>query len=272
MRALAACAVLAGLRVSAGDPKLIKVGKGDWCPYVCEASDAGGKLGYAAHMIRTIFGKAGYKVEFVSVNYPRGIKMVRDGEHAIMACMYREDAPDLVFPKVPLGKSVNSFFVKSSNPWRFKGLQSLKGVRIGLVHGYTYPEFQEYVDSHPDDFEHLTGASPLQRMLQMMRSGRLDATFDDRNVVLHQARRLGLRDSIVEAGGFGRENPVLIGFSPGDPRTPALVETLEKGVVELRANGELAEILGKYGLSDWEETPADKPPKSAPGAAPAETR
>ena len=47
---------------------------------------------------------------------------VRQGDFTIMACMYREDAPDLVFPAVPLGKSVNRFFVRKGNPWRFDWL------------------------------------------------------------------------------------------------------------------------------------------------------
>ncbi|WP_164969870.1 hypothetical protein [Malaciobacter molluscorum] len=44
----------------------------------------------------------GHKVEFIEVNYARGLQFVREGKlDGTMAC-YREEAPDFIFPSLPL--------------------------------------------------------------------------------------------------------------------------------------------------------------------------
>lgn len=63
------------------DSKPTRVGKGDWCPYVCGVGDADGKTGYMA--------------EETSIVDTCGVKLPREGKLAIIACMYKEDAPDL---------------------------------------------------------------------------------------------------------------------------------------------------------------------------------
>jgi polar amino acid transport system substrate-binding protein len=235
----------------AGDKGTLLIGRGDWCPYVCWEPEGGARIGYAAEMLQTIFQRAGYAVEFMLLNYSMGIELARQGEIALMSCMYSVDAPDLEYPNIPLGMSRNHFFVRKDAPWRFTGLDSLQDVRVGLVQNYQYPEFQEYIDTHPEGFLFMKGADPLVRNLEMLMLGRLDAVFDDRNVVLLQADRLGVRDKIVDAGDFGIENEVLVGFSPADPRTPELKRILEQGIQDLRTSGELARILDRYGVADW---------------------
>jgi polar amino acid transport system substrate-binding protein len=44
---------------------------------------------------------------------------------------------------------------------------------------------------------------------------------------------------------------VYIAFSPGNPKSQEYAQILSKGIQQLRASGELATILKKYGMSDW---------------------
>lgn len=53
--------LLRGLDVSA--QPVVRVGTGDWAPYVDQQLEGGGAL---THLIREIFNAAGYQVEFVT--------------------------------------------------------------------------------------------------------------------------------------------------------------------------------------------------------------
>lgn len=232
------------------DVHSLRIGKGDWCPYVCDPSINEGKIGYAAELLESVFREKGYTVTFVPINYSRGIEQVRNGESIIMACMYSEDAPDLLFPQTPLGMSENGFFVVDDTSWRFTGISSLANMNIGLVHSYMYPEFQDFIESNQQQIHYVHGRSPLTKLFKMLQSKRIQTFFDDLNVVRYEASRTGI-SNIQLAGGFGLRNQVLVGFSPVDPRSKKLRKILENGIRKKMEDGTLLTILQKYSVKPW---------------------
>ena len=50
------------------------------------------------------------------------------------------------------------------------------------------------------------------------------------------------------------ELPVYIGFSPARPESKRYAEMFTQGVRDLRRRMKLAEILKKYGVSDWKKS------------------
>lgn len=233
--------------------EVVKIGKGDWCPYVCSPSTNQGKIGYVAEILDLIYTSVGLKVEFIPLNFSRGIDLVRRAEIDIMACMYRDDAPELVYPGQTLGVSINYFFTQTGDPWKYVEDSSLAKRRLGLVKGYTYPEFQSYIDNNGEMITYMHGREPMSKLLKMLVNNRIDTIFDDGNVVVYEAGKSGRLQRIRNGGGFGLKNRVMVGFAPGSSRTPRLLSLLESGLEQLRQNGRLKEIVARYGLEDWQK-------------------
>lgn len=52
-------------------------------------------------------------------------------------------------------------------------------------------------------------------------------------------------------GNFGAYAQYM-GFTPQNPNSPKLAGIYDQGIRALRASGELAAILARYGVEDWE--------------------
>lgn len=129
----------------------LKIATDEWCPYDCLPRQNDGKVGYVGDLLVEAMKARGHKVEFIEVNYARGLQFVREGKlDGTMAC-YREEAPDFIFPSFPLGKSNSSFFTLKDSSWKYSGIKSLKEAKmIGVIDGYDYvdPTVMEYLNKN----------------------------------------------------------------------------------------------------------------------------
>jgi polar amino acid transport system substrate-binding protein len=80
---------------------------------------------------------------------------------------------------------------------------------------------------------------------------RINTVLEDSNVATKKIADMGIGDKVKIAGSTGDPDDLFIAFSPANPNSAAYAEALGNGVDALRASGRLAEILKKYGLSDW---------------------
>ncbi|MTI42814.1 polar amino acid transport system substrate-binding protein [Roseibium hamelinense] len=69
---------------------------------------------------------------------------------------------------------------------------------------------------------------------------------------MYAANELGAGDKVrlVHTDDSG---PIYIALSPAKDHSKELAAQLDAGMAELRASGKLNEILGKYGLKDWDQ-------------------
>lgn len=238
---------------SSGKTDVIRFVAEGWCPYDCNPEKEEGRKGYIPDIAITVFSKAGYKVIYRIMPYLRAIKETRDGRSDGIIGIYREDAPDMIFPEEEQGRSINAFFVKKNNGWRYSGPESLKSLeKIGIVRGYDYgEEVTGFFSSNPDKVNVVFEDDPLAKIFQMMMKGRHEAGVDDIFVGRYSLRKMGLSDQIIEAGIVGESHPVYIGFSPANKKSGKYARILVDGVRELRKSGKLEDILKEYGLKDW---------------------
>lgn len=84
-------------------------------------------------------------------------------------------------------------------------------------------------------------------------AGRIDVLVDSEATVRFTASQLHVLDAIALAGTDDVISPCYIAFSPANPKPHEYARIMSSGILRLRANGRLAEILAGYGLKGWKE-------------------
>jgi len=224
----------------------------EWCPYTC-AEDAP-QPGYLVELVRAVFEPLGYRIDYRVMPWPRALRETQLGRASLAMGATPANARDLVLPALPAGRDESTFAVRRDSAWRYTGIPDLAAITLGVTADYTYfPEVDDWIERHrdnPDRIDVATGNAPLTTNLRKLESGRVDAFIENRNVLLHAAARHPTRLGIRMEGRIPGDD-IVVGFSPFSARDTALAGVFDERVRQLRANGELAAILARYGLEDW---------------------
>jgi len=233
----------------------LKIATDEWCPYDCLPGQNGGKVGYLGDLLVETMKARGYKVEFVEVNYTRGLELVREGKlDGTMAC-FREEAPDFIFPDFPLGKSNSTFFTLKQSSWSYTGTESLKQANmIGIIDGYDYvdPTVMEYLNKKTNNVLAMKGEKPLERLLEMLLSGRITTIIEDKSVLEYKVTQMGKQDLIKVSGVTDSVIDVFASFSPKKNSSKEYAKILSEETLKMREDGRLQILLDKYGIKDWQ--------------------
>ena len=258
MRGLAQLALIAALGATlighAAQAETISVRGDVWCPYNCEPGSD--KPGYMIEIAKTVFGKTGIEVDYQVLNWARTLDKVRAGELTAAVGAAKTDAPDFVYPETPLGKSSNVFAARADDTFVYKDIGSLDGKSLGVINGYTYTgAIDDYLTKNKADAKKIQSASgddALATNLNKLVAKRLDLVVEDSNVLSHQiaVQKLGDKVRIVDTTLPVAE--VYIAFSPKNPKSAEYAAKLAAGIAEMRASGQLATILAKYGVKDFQ--------------------
>ena len=233
----------------------LKIATDEWCPYDCLPGQNEGKVGYLGDLLVETMKARGHKVEFVEVNYARGLELVREGKlDATMAC-FREEAPDFIFPDFPLGKSNSTFFTLKNSSWKYTGLKSLKEAKmIGIIDGYDYVDstVMQYLNKNPSNVLAMKGEKPLERLLEMLISGRITTIIEDKSVLEYKITQMGKTELVKIAGETEAVIDVFSGFSPKKEKSKEYAKILSEETIKMRKDGRLQVLLDKYGIKDWQ--------------------
>lgn len=224
----------------------------EWCPYNCaEGSDM---PGYGIEVATEIFAKAGHTLEYGNMAWARALEECRKGTVMAVIGAAKKEVPDFVFPEETIAVADNSFVVKKGSPWRYEGPQSLEGIKLGVIRGYSYDgEVGDYVETNrrnPRRIDVVGGEGALDMNLKKLNAGRVAATVDAGPVLAYKMKQLGFTDRMQFVGSV---DPSLtyIAFSPANPKSREYADILDKGLAEMRASGRLKQILDRYGVPDW---------------------
>lgn len=257
-----------GFRSSNAMADTIMVRSDAWCPYVCDSSK---DPGYMVEVVNKIFERAGHKVNFSMVNWARAVSETRRNKATAIVGANYNDAPDFVFPTKTLGHGQDFFFVKKDSTWTYKGYSSLAGKRIGVINGYAYGgDMDRIIAENKEIFISISGEHPLEQILKMIESKRLDAFIENQTVLRTNLSNLGLSPDEYKpvSAQVANDAKLFIAFSPSNKKAEVYAKIFTKGITEMRQSGELTRILSKYGLTDWEQ---QEQQEAAPAATAATT-
>lgn len=225
-----------------------------WYPYNGDPADA--KPGYVIEILKAVFEKGGGKVDYAVMPWKRAVSEAEKGAVNGVIAALKSDTPDFAFPEEPIGMSENSLFVKKGSTWSFANMDSLKGKRLGIVNGYSYgAAVDEYIKKNLGNAQAIdesAGDNPVEQAIRKLQAGRIDVFVEGKTVFWAQVAKMGLnKDDFVEVAVASEGEPLYVSFSPKKDDAKALAAKLTAGIRELRASGELAKILAKYGATDW---------------------
>ncbi len=217
-----------------------------WMPYTGE--EGSDENGFMIDIARETLGAAGHTVVYKSMDWDKAIEETRTGKFNAIVGAGKSEAPDFVFPANDQGQSINNFFVMKGNPWKYNGVESLKGKKIGVLKAYSYGD---KFDAAFKDNPNVTAETQLIKLLELMSEGKIEIIIENYYVFMLQCMKAYMDNEVQDAGNDGTADPIYIAFSPANPKSAEYAKIVSDGMEALRKNGTLSKILEQYGLKDW---------------------
>lgn len=202
--------------------------------------------GLSLEIVRAALGTEGYEVTMRFMPWARAEEGARQGVYDIVpnAWMTAERERFFFFSE-PYVENRIVFIRRKGEPFKYDGLESLKGFVVGVIRGYGYEESflqaSGFVREEASDF--LTN---IRKLL----AGRIDMTLEDEMV----ARRLladgegeyAERIEFVAEPLVVKKLYVVCGLS--NPRHREIIEAFNRGLRSIRADGTYDKIIFSYGF------------------------
>lgn len=222
----------------------------EWCPYNCDPKAA--NPGYMIEIAKLAFEAKGHTVDYKLINWERALQMVKEGKAVGAVGADKSELEGGIYPAEEMGTAINSFFVQATSNWSYAGPESMKGQKIGVIHGYPYDEsIENFFKANAGVADFVSGDNATETNIKKLQAGRINAYLENEAVFNNKAKNMGLDSAFKKVGNESDKTQIYIAFSPTNPQAKGYSTILSDKVKELRANGELAKILAKYGLKDW---------------------
>lgn len=224
-----------------------------WYPY--NGDPQAEKPGFMIEIAREVFEAAGHKVDYQVMPWARALKEAEQGNIDGVVGAAKGDAPHFIFPSTPQGQARYVFFTLANSTWNFKDPSDLQSVLIGLISDYSYgPTFDAWAKSRKQtkQLQATSGDTALEQNIKKLQRGRIQTLISSPDVFNWTVSAMGLpKQDFRQAGMLPEVDDIFIAFSPKRKSSDAYAKLLADGVSKLRADGKLATILARYGVSDW---------------------
>jgi len=251
-RLLLISALLLGLS-TASRADIIEVRADHWMPY--NGDPEAERPGYVVELLRAAFPND--TINYKTIPWAQACAELAEGKIDALLGAAPTDSPGAVLPELPIGSMRNVFYVKKGTAWRFKGIESLKSIRLAASAGYTYDTdgpLDTYLKQATEPAVQFgTGDTPLEANIAKLRNAEVDALVEDASVMLWTLKKMQVPvGEVHSAGALVKEGtPLYIAFTAKKPVSKARAEQMSATVRKLRDSGELTKLLALYDLDDW---------------------
>lgn len=237
---LCAALLLAGLLPAAAEP-ILRIGTGDWAPYVDQQRADGGAL---ARLISAVFAEAGYQVQFVFYPWDRNVLMLQQGQlDAIMPYSCTPSRLNYGVCSDPLVRGEVVLFHRREMAFDWRRVEDLAHYRIGTTLGYSYgSRFDQAVQ---DGLLHTEQSGKEDTSLRLLELGRIDLHPQDRAVGYAMLRRLlpGAEGrQIIHHPRYLNTEPLRLLFRKDDAEGARLLRLFNAGLRAYSQRGELWQL------------------------------
>lgn len=238
----------------------LKVCYDQWAPMTIFPSEGASERGVVIDMLDQVYTPKGYKLEYFEVPLARGLDMVAGGLCDMLPeyLFSKEPEKDFVYATEETFAYTTAFVVRRDDPWRYNGIQSIKGKRIATGPGWDYSsmsvDYQNYIDDPKNSnfIEVVAGYDDVvDRIFRMIRENRVDLYADNDLVLQHALNRLNLNDDLeIVRPGLERklvEMPIFSKKIPAKKRQE-LIRIWNEGRLSIKGKKEKM-LLRKYNVS-----------------------
>lgn len=211
--------------------------------------------GYMIDLAKVILEPEGIEVEYQISPWKRAVYDALSGNIDCIVGATMEEAKGLLLPDHSWGLAISALYILSDDPWRVSDLEDLLNRRTGLVTGYEYgDELDPFFEKNKGKaFQFVSGEDPLKLNLTKLLARKIDGVLETTSVMDAYIKANDLQGRVINGGELGPRLPLYIACTDKYARTRKAIQLFNAALPRMRANGELANILGTYGLIDWEE-------------------
>ncbi|WP_339724781.1 transporter substrate-binding domain-containing protein [uncultured Paraglaciecola sp.] len=260
----AALFILGSVVTHQSQANTLKVCYDQWAPMTIFPTQGAPSRGVVIDMLAQIYAAKGYQLDYYEVPLARGLNMVAEGLCDMLPeYLYSEEAEqDFEFAGQATFSYPSAFVVRRNDPWRYAGIQSVKGKRIATGPGWNYSsmsvDYQAYLDdpSNSNFVEVIAGDDDVvDRIFRMIKDKRVDLYADNELVLQHLLHRLKLNDDLVIVRPGLEKNLIEIPiFSKKIPteKRKQLIKIWDQGRVAMQG-AQLQKLLEKYQVTLGDE-------------------
>ncbi len=230
-----------------GTEKTVKMALFHYYPFLLKDSS---EKGYAYDIARHIFEQAGYTVKdnFFPIN--RAISSVVSREYDIILGLSPIHSSELEYSKTPITSLKFYVWGRKNLKWEYTSEDSLRIIRILSVAGFNYtladPIYQNYIESKAENVHMVFGDTAIQRAFAIINGGRADIFSLDVDQASSILKTMGIYDNFKKVGELKNLYLGYVGISRSHLKKEELFDVFEKGMVEIKKNSVLKNIIQKY--------------------------
>jgi polar amino acid transport system substrate-binding protein len=227
-----------------------------WCPYNCHPDS--NLPGYLVELIRRSLYIYRIDVEYRMMPWSEALDLAEKGEVDGLIGISNVRGKNLVTTRLPLEHSIIEAFTRNDTEWKYDGINSLRGQKVGIILDYDLDEdVSHYVGINyplnPGGFSVQEGKNAVIESIADLIDGDSDVYLEDMRVVKSYLNEHGLRPYIRNAGhAVKTKMPVYIAFSKDLPNVKNYIKYFTEGMASMKATGELDDIRAKYKMDAGE--------------------
>lgn len=248
LRTLVALAVLLGsLAGRAADTRPVRLAADPWCPYTCDPQI--GFRGLLTDIATEVLEGMGKEAKYVILPWERAITESRAGKYEAVLGAAKGDAQGFIYPASPLAYQKSCFYGARGARFRYDGVASLKGKRLGVVAGYKYGEpLDAFVAANPAGIVTVEGVNTSQKLFGLLKEKKIDVLVEDESVVtfLGILPNEPLKGIDFAVAGCLDKIGLYIAFSPRFRSSRELARNFDRGFEKLRESYRMKELLDRY--------------------------
>jgi len=218
------------------------IAEDDWYPYSAKFDD--GPRGIAVDIVRAAFAAEGVGVEFDSMNYDRGMVLVKEG--LAVGCF---DAPRtkeienvFLWHDEPLFSATGFFYATSDYTGQINSVDEVAGKKVGLTQGYGYGDIID-LDTRIVKEYSKTDTAVIKKLI----AKRLDfAVLFDR-VADYLIPKLNIQGKIKPVGQATYID-LYIAFSKGHSDGKKFRDIFSRGFRKIKNDGTYQKIINEWDI------------------------
>ncbi|WP_417831080.1 substrate-binding periplasmic protein [Terasakiella sp.] len=192
------------------------------------------------NLVRQIFKEIGFNTKIAFLPWKRALREIKEGRAAgILSCSQTQERAKYMYFRTPTSHFTNGFFyLADRNLPHPQTLEDVKTYDVASIEGHA-----NLAQLRNAGLEPLT-ANDTKSALLMLEAGRFDYLYLNREITMAYLQKNGLAERILFSPVSSED--VFFCFNKKYPQIEQIMDSFEKKLHELRANGTLHTLQAKY--------------------------
>lgn len=220
----------------------------DWCPYICDINSD--KPGVLVEIVQEVYKNTEFQPEFVVLPWSRAIREVESGKHMALLAPAKSEAPNLLYPKHPIGTQRFCFFSREEDNWQYTTPEDIEQRKV-VYPADALPLELNHLQSQTNQLQGLSFHDSFERQTsELLLQGYVDSILITESSMLYFQFEHKLQSKIRTSGCLAKDD-LYLAFTPSGPHTGEVKswqDIHDQAAVSPEHQKQVAMILARYGL------------------------